>query len=97
MFWRYNNIMEDFKKRIGVIGIVIKGDKIISVEIQKILNQFSDNIIGRMGIPYKERGLSVISIAIDAPLNVINGLSGKIGKLDGINVKAAYSNIAGKT
>ena len=56
-----------------------------------ILHQYSEYIIGRMGIPYRSRGINIISIAIDAPQDVINALSGKIGRLSGVSSKAAYS------
>ena len=53
-------------------------------------------IIGRMGIPYRDKGISIISIAIDAPQDVISTLSGKIGRLKGVSVKTAYSNVVSK-
>ena len=58
--------------------------------------EYGKYIIGRMGIPYREREVNIISVAIDAPQDVINALSGKIGRLDGIGAKTVYSNIKGK-
>ena len=58
-----------------------------------ILHEYGEVIIGRMGIPYKERGISIVSIAVDAPQDTISALSGKIGKLQGISCKTAYSNV----
>ena len=79
------------EKRIAVVGIIVENKA--SVErLNSLLHEFGDYIIGRMGLPYKERNLSVVSIAVDAPQDVISTLTGKIGKLDGISVKTAYSN-----
>ena len=60
--------------------------------LNQILHEFGDYIIGRMGIPYREKKINVISIALDAPEEVINAVSGKIGRLDGVSSKTAYSN-----
>ena len=68
-----------------------------SVEkLNQLLHEYGKYIIGRMGIPYREREVNIISVAIDAPQDVINALSGKIGRLDGIGVKTVYSNITEK-
>lgn len=78
------------EKRIAVIGIII--ENIQSTEqINSILHNFSNIIIGRMGLPYKERNLSVISIIIDAPVDIISSLTGKLGKINGVSVKTAIS------
>ncbi len=79
------------EKRIAVIGIIVENKD--SVEgLNSLLHEFGEIIVGRMGLPYKERNLSIVSIAVDAPQDVISTLTGKIGKLDGISVKTAYSN-----
>lgn len=78
--------------RVAVIGIIVK-DKSNVQELNKTLSEYGDYIIGRMGIPYKMKGVSIISIAIDAPQDVINTLSGTIGRLDGVSAKTAYSDI----
>lgn len=78
--------------RVAVIGVVVENRDSID-ELNSILHDFSDYIIGRMGLPYKERNINLISIAVDAPQDVISALSGKIGNLNGISAKAAYSNI----
>lgn len=66
-----------------------------SVEgINQILHSYADYIIGRMGIPYQKRKLNIISIAVDAPMDVISAMSGKLGKLPGVSAKAAYSKMA---
>lgn len=75
--------------RIAVIGIVV--ENIDSVEkLNMILHDYGDYIIGRMGIPYREKNVNIISIAVDAPQDIISALSGKIGRLDGISSKAVY-------
>lgn len=79
------------EKRIAVIGIIIENPESVE-KLNSLLHSFSEYIIGRMGLPYRERNLSIVSLAVDAPQDVISELSGKIGKLDGISVKAAYSN-----
>lgn len=83
---------EDMETRVAVMGIIVEnGDSVET--LNALLHEYADYIIGRMGLPYKKRGVSIVSIAIDAPQNVISALSGKIGKLDGISVKTAYSNV----
>jgi len=78
------------EKRIGVIGIVIE-DLSKVAEINDILHQYGNIIIGRMGIPYKEKGVNIISLAVDGTTDEIGALSGKLGKVQGINVKSALS------
>ena len=58
-----------------------------------VMHEYGHYIIGRMGIPYRARSINIVSIAIDAPQDVISALSGKIGSLDGISVKTSYSNV----
>ncbi len=79
--------------RVAVIGIIVENPD--SVEsLNHLLHSYSAFIIGRMGIPYPRRNISVISIAIDAPQDIISALSGKIGRLPGISAKTAYSQIS---
>ena len=80
--------------RAAVIGIIVE-DMISVGQLNSVLHDYVDYIIGRMGIPYREKNISIISIAIDAPQDVINALSGKIGRIKGISAKTAYSNIGG--
>ena len=80
--------------RVAVMGIIV--ENMDSVELlNSLLHEFGEYIIGRMGIPYRRCGISIVSIAIDAPQDVISALAGKIGNLDGISVKTAYSNVIG--
>ena len=74
------------------MGIIVENTETVE-ELNLLLHEYAMYIIGRMGIPYREKKISVISIAIDAPQDVISSLSGKIGKLPGISVKTAYSNV----
>lgn len=78
--------------RVAVMGIIVE-DKESVEQLNAILHEYSNVIIGRMGIPYKERGISIVSIAVDAPQDAISAISGKIGKLKGISCKTAYSNV----
>ncbi len=76
--------------RIAVLGIIIEsGNK--TEEVNSILSNYGNYIVGRMGIPYREKGINIISVVFDAPNQVISAVSGKIGKLDGVQVKALYS------
>lgn len=76
--------------RVAVISIIIDNPESVQT-MNEILHQYGEYIIGRMGIPYRKKGISIISIALDAPQDIINTLSGKIGRLDGVSSKAAYS------
>ena len=76
--------------RVAVISIIIEDPESVQ-PMNEILYQYSEYIIGRMGIPYREKGISIISIAVDAPQDKISALSGKIGRLSGVTAKAAYS------
>ncbi|MBR2562947.1 MAG: iron-only hydrogenase system regulator [Eubacterium sp.] len=76
--------------RVAVIGIIVK-DTESTGRLNALLHEYGSYIIGRMGIPYQQRGINIVSIAIDAPNDVISALTGKIGRLPGINVKAAYA------
>ena len=78
--------------RIAIISIIVE-DMSCTAEMNALLHEYADYIIGRMGIPYRERNISLISIAIDAPNETINALTGKLGGISGLTVKAAYSKI----
>lgn len=81
--------------RVALIGIVVS-DKDSVGRLNELLHENSDYIIGRMGIPYEKAGVSIISVAIDAPVDVINSLSGRLGALKGITSKTVYSKIPDK-
>ena len=77
-------------KRVALIGIIIEKYE-AAQKINSILHEYGDYIIGRMGIPYREREISIISIALDAPSNIISALSGKLGMIEGAYTKTIYS------
>lgn len=76
--------------RIALIGIIVENNE-ISEEINRLLHDFSDYIVGRMGIPYRKGAVCIISVVVDAPCDVISSLSGKLGSLPGASVKTVYS------
>ena len=78
--------------RVALMAIIVE-DRDSVKELNDLLHEYGDHIIGRMGIPYHKRSISVLSVALDAPNNLISSLSGKIGKLPGVSIKTAYSNV----
>ena len=80
------------ENRVALIGVVVENLDSVA-ELNALLHDYADFIIGRMGIPYKKRGVSVISIAIDAPNDTISTLSGKIGNLPGVSSKTVYAKL----
>ena len=77
--------------RIAVISIIVEKPEAVVV-LNELLHQYSQYVIGRMGIPYRHRGISIISVAVEAPQDTISTLSGKLGRMDGVSAKATYSN-----
>ena len=86
VFWRGSAV----ENRVSIIGIIVENTDSVD-RLNDILHDYKNYIIGRMGIPYKEKNMNVISIVLDAPLDIINRLSGKIGMLDGITSKVVCS------
>lgn len=82
--------MTDANSRIALIGIILNSHESVDA-LNSLLSEFGSYIVGRMGIPYREKNISIISIAIDAPNDIINALSGKIGMLPGISTKTIYA------
>ncbi len=76
--------------RVALIGIVVENPDSV-MRLNTLLHEYSAYIIGRMGIPYHKREISIISVALDAPQDIISALSGKLGQLDGISTKTIYS------
>ena len=76
--------------RVAVLAIIVKESASVAA-LNDFLHQYGDFIIGRMGSPYRQRGVNVISVAMDAPADVISALSGKIGRLPGITAKTVYA------
>lgn len=81
--------------RVAIIGIIVENEDSVE-ELNGILHTYGSYIVGRMGIPYRGRGVNIIAVAVDAPQEVISALSGKLGRLDGVSAKAAYSNVITK-
>lgn len=78
--------------RVALIGIIV--EEYESVEaLNSLLHEFKDYVVGRMGIPYRTKGINIISVVVDAPQNVISTLSGKLGMLKGINSKVIYDKV----
>ncbi len=76
--------------RVAVIAIIVR-DPQAAEQINALLHEAADYIVGRMGIPYRQKGVSIISVTIDAPQNVINTLAGRIGRLSGVEAKTVYA------
>lgn len=83
---------ENKSTRVAVMGIIVENTD-STENLNAILHEYSDFIIGRMGVPYREKNISIVSIALDAPQDTISSMSGKIGRLNGVSVKTAYSNV----
>ena len=81
--------MEHMKTRVAVIAIIVQEGA--SVTLNELLHQYGGYIIGRMGVPYREKGVNVISVAMDAPGDAISALSGKLGRLEGVTAKTVYA------
>uniref|UniRef100_I5ARY2 Putative iron-only hydrogenase system regulator n=1 Tax=Eubacterium cellulosolvens (strain ATCC 43171 / JCM 9499 / 6) TaxID=633697 RepID=I5ARY2_EUBC6 len=84
--------MNSMDKRLAMIAIVVE-DLECTAAMNEVLHEYGSFIIGRMGIPYREKNVSLISVAIDAPTDVVSALTGKLGNIKGLNVKTAYSKI----
>jgi len=76
--------------RVAVMGIIVDDTENVS-KLNELLHEYGKYIIGRMGLPYREKNINIVSVAIDAPQDVISSLSGKIGNIEGISVKTAYA------
>ena len=84
--------METPKTRVAVIAIIVE-DTGSAAAVNSLLHEYAGGIIGRMGVPYRERGVNIISVAMDAPQDAISALSGKIGRLAGVSAKTVFANI----
>lgn len=80
------------ENRIALVGIIVE-DTAVTERLNAVLHDYAGYIVGRMGIPYHDRRVCIISVVVDAPNNVISSLSGKLGMLKGINVKTIYSKM----
>ena len=84
--------MQTKENRISVVSILVS-DRSVSEEVNAVLSEYGDYIVGRMGIPYREKSVSVLSVVVDAPVEVTNAMTGKIGKMKEVSVKALFSKI----
>ena len=80
------------EKRIGVVGIIIE-EFTNAIYVNEILHDFGNLIVGRIGVPYKDRGIFVISIIVDGTMDEISAMTGKLGKISGVNVKSAINKL----
>ena len=80
--------------RVAVISIIVEENETVE-KLNAVLHDYGQIIIGRMGIPYRQRGINIISISVDGPQDEIAALAGKIGALPGVSAKTAYSNVVG--
>lgn len=82
--------------RVAVLAIIVQNSASVSA-LNDLLHQYGQHIIGRMGVPYPQKGVNIISVAMDAPADTISALSGKIGRLDGITAKTVYAPLESNT
>ncbi len=87
-----SEIFDKKDNRIAVVSILV-ADRSVSDKVNGFLSEYGEWILGRMGIPYKEKGVSVLSVVMDAPVEVTNALTGKLGRLSGVSVKALFGKI----
>lgn len=78
------------ESRVAIVSMIIENDEVVP-EVNRLLHEYSEFILSRMGLPYRKRGMNIISVAMDAPADRISALSGKLGRLPGVTSKAVYS------
>ena len=78
--------------RVAVISIIVEKEEAVEA-LNALLHRYGQYIIGRLGIPYRQKGVNIICVAIDAPNDEINALTGALGRVEGLNAKATYSNV----
>ena len=83
------------ESRVAIIAIIVEGNDSVE-ELNRILHQYGQYIIGRMGLPYERKKINIISIAVDAPQDIISTLSGKLGRLPEVSSKVVYAKQSGK-
>ena len=82
----------DTETRIAVLSIIVENTD-MTAELNDIIHEYAEYMVGRMGIPYRSRGINIISLVVDAPQTVISTLSGRIGRLEGVTSKVAYAKV----
>ena len=80
------------RTRVAVMAIIVEKEGAVE-QLNAVLHEYGEHIIGRMGIPYRKKGINIVSIALDAPQDTISALAGKLGNIEGLSVKTAYSNV----
>ena len=80
------------EERVAVISIIVENEESVNA-LNDLLHQYGQFIIGRLGLPYRQKRVNIICVAIDAPTDRINALTGALGRIEGINAKATYSNV----
>lgn len=80
--------------RVAVMSIIVENADSVS-KLNDLLHEYSSFVIGRMGIPYRKKNINIISLVLDAPQNTLSSLAGKVGNLNGVSVKTAYSSVIG--
>ena len=76
--------------RVALVAVIVREDAPVAA-LNELLHQYGSDVVGRMGVPYRQRGVNIISVAMDAPQAVISALSGKLGKLPGVTAKTVYA------
>jgi len=79
------------KKRVGVVGIIIESRKKLAPRVNELLTEYGNIIVGRMGIPYHERGFNVITLIVDGTTDEVGAMTGKLGMIEGVTVKSAMA------
>lgn len=79
------------EKRIGFVGIIVENRQKMAGEVNRIISEFGDKIIARLGVPHKERNLNVITLVVDATTDEVGALTGKLGALEGVSVKSGLA------
>lgn len=82
--------MENNENRIAILGIIVSEASAVQ-SVNELLHEFGSHVVGRMGLPLRERGINAITLVLDAPANSINALTGKLGRVNGVSAKALFS------
>ena len=80
------------RTRVAIMAIIVEKPEAVE-QMNTLLHGYPPYIIGRMGIPHRQRGINLVSVALDAPQDAISALAGKLGNVEGLSVKTAYSNV----
>ena len=81
--------MQNEESRIAVLGVIVSDGEAVEA-VNALLHEYGEYVVGRMGLPMRDRGINAITLVLDAPANAINALSGKLGRVDGVSAKALF-------